>query len=99
MNSAVARRHSPLDSSSRLPLAVLSWPETIHTVNNLANVLADSGSADEAEPLFKRALEGKERGLGPRDPPLAPAGDAEGRAMFPPPGVYEFCPSLRLLPD
>ena len=43
-------------------------PDTLATVNNLANLLSDQGKLDEAEPLYRRALAGKEEALGPAHP-------------------------------
>jgi tetratricopeptide (TPR) repeat protein len=43
-------------------------PDTLGTVENLANVLTDKGRYDEAEELYKRALAGREGKLGPTHP-------------------------------
>ena len=39
-------------------------PDTLHSVNDLAALLAQKGDHAEAEPLFRRVLEVRERTLG-----------------------------------
>lgn len=43
-------------------------PETLKSINNLGTILGDNGHYEEAEPLFRRALEGREIVLGPDHP-------------------------------
>ena len=43
-------------------------PDTLNSVNNLASLYKVPGPPSEAEPLFKRALEARERVLGPEHP-------------------------------
>ncbi|KAL9041630.1 MAG: hypothetical protein Q9214_004041, partial [Letrouitia sp. 1 TL-2023] len=43
-------------------------PDTLRTVQNLANVYSDKGRYDDAEELYKRALAGREEQLGPDHP-------------------------------
>ena len=43
-------------------------PDTLRTVQNLANVYSDKGRYDDAEELYKRALAGREEKLGPDHP-------------------------------
>ena len=43
-------------------------PDTLITVNNLANLLSEQGKYDEAEPMYRRALAGNEEALGPAHP-------------------------------
>ena len=43
-------------------------PSTLGTVGNLAILLDEQGKLDEAEPLYRRALAGKEEALGPAHP-------------------------------
>ena len=39
-------------------------PDTLNSVNNLAALLRGRGDYDNAEPLYRRALEARERTLG-----------------------------------
>ena len=39
-------------------------PDTLTSVNNLAGLLQAQGKLDEAEPLYRRALAGREETLG-----------------------------------
>ena len=41
---------------------------TLHSVNDLGNLLSDKGDYDGAEVLYRRALEGREKVLGPEHP-------------------------------
>lgn len=43
-------------------------PDTLGTVQNLANIYRDKGRYDDAEELYKRALAGREEQLGPDHP-------------------------------
>ena len=43
-------------------------PDTLLSANNLAGLFQDQGRLAEAEPLFKRALEARERVLGKEHP-------------------------------
>jgi tetratricopeptide (TPR) repeat protein len=43
-------------------------PETLGTVQNLAIVYRNQGRYEEAERLYRRALEGREEKLGPKHP-------------------------------
>ena len=43
-------------------------PDTLASLNNLANLLSDRGDLAGAEPLYRRALEARERTLGPEHP-------------------------------
>ena len=43
-------------------------PETLISVNNLAELYKAQGRYGEAEPLYKRALAASERALGPEHP-------------------------------
>jgi Tetratricopeptide repeat len=43
-------------------------PDTLSSVNNLAGLYESTGRYAEAEPLYKRALEARERVLGPEHP-------------------------------
>ena len=45
-----------------------SIPSTLTSVNNLASLYRGPGPLREAEPLFKRALEARERVLGTEHP-------------------------------
>lgn len=47
-------------------------PKVATTLNNLANCLRTQGKHGEAEPLYKRALEVKEKSAGPLHPDLVP---------------------------
>lgn len=46
-------------------------PETAASLNNLASNLAAQGRANEAEPLYRQALETSQRVLGPEHPATA----------------------------
>jgi tetratricopeptide (TPR) repeat protein len=43
-------------------------PNTLRSLNNLANLYRNQGQYEQAEPLYQRALEARERVLGPEHP-------------------------------
>jgi tetratricopeptide (TPR) repeat protein len=57
--------HRQLDRALELQR---SNPESLETINEIAEVFVDEGKYREAEPLFLRVLEARRRALGDRDP-------------------------------